>query len=108
MKKSQAPVVVMVIMFLLLGVSSGNKILKGSKAMNLCNMSEDDLKICKPSVTKPNPVDPTLDCCTALSKADLTCLCSYKNSMVLPMYGIDPDLAMQLPAKCSLTPPTTC
>ncbi|KAF9606067.1 hypothetical protein IFM89_023090 [Coptis chinensis] len=105
MEKSQALVVV-VMLVVLFGVS-GNKI-TSSKALILCNLNQDDLITCKPAVTKPNPVDPTSDCCTALTKANLTCLCSYKNSMVLPLYGIDPDLAMKLPEKCSLTPPTTC
>ncbi|OVA08685.1 Bifunctional inhibitor/plant lipid transfer protein/seed storage helical domain [Macleaya cordata] len=77
--------------------------------MTLCNMTQDDLVTCKPAVTKSNPpVDPSMACCTALSKADFTCLCSYKNSMVLPSFGIDPDLAMQLPVKCKLSSSTKC
>ncbi|KAJ8899297.1 hypothetical protein K2173_018271 [Erythroxylum novogranatense] len=80
-----------------------------SWALTLCNMTEDGLTACKPSVTTPNPVDPpSADCCQALSTADLTCLCSYRNSMMLPSLGIDPVLAVGLPAKCNLTPPPNC
>ncbi|XP_031113450.1 putative lipid-transfer protein DIR1 [Ipomoea triloba] len=75
---------------------------------SLCNMSDDGLQACKPSVTPPNPVEPTAACCTALSAADLPCLCSQKGSPMLSFLGIDPDLAMALPNKCGLTPPTNC
>lgn len=83
-------------------------VFEGARALTLCNMTDDGLEACKPSVTPPNPVDPTAECCKALSGADLKCLCSYKNSMVLPSLGIDPNLAMGLPAKCNLTPPADC
>lgn len=79
-----------------------------SEGFKLCNMSEDDLITCKPAVSKPAPVDPSPECCKALLGADLTCLCSYKNSPTLTLLGIDPDLAMALPAKCNLTPPPQC
>ena len=82
--------------------------LKGSKGISLCNMSEDGLMACKPSVTQPNPVDPTPECCNAISGADLKCLCSYKNSAELPLLGIDPTLATSLPAKCNITTPVDC
>ncbi|KAK7256164.1 hypothetical protein RIF29_29601 [Crotalaria pallida] len=80
-----------------------------SKSMSLCNMSEDGLNACKPSVTQPNPVDPpSPQCCQAITGADLNCLCSYKNSPELPLLGIDPTLATSLPVKCNLTPPANC
>ncbi|KAK9280724.1 hypothetical protein L1049_003612 [Liquidambar formosana] len=82
--------------------------LQGSRGLSLCGVNEDGLMACKPSVTKPDPVEPSPECCEAISGADLTCLCSYKNSVMLPALGIDPDLAMELPAKCNLTPPTEC
>ncbi|KAI8548794.1 hypothetical protein RHMOL_Rhmol07G0301700 [Rhododendron molle] len=53
-------------------------VIGGSEALELCNMKEDGLNACKPTVTQPNPVDPTPPCCEALSGADLTCLCGYK------------------------------
>ncbi|KAL2337520.1 hypothetical protein Fmac_011966 [Flemingia macrophylla] len=80
---------------------------KGSKGLTLCNMGEDGLEACKPAVTPP-PIDPSPECCKALEGADLKCLCSYKNSSVLPYLGIDPTLATSLPAKCNLTPPPDC
>ncbi|CAM8935139.1 unnamed protein product [Rhodiola kirilowii] len=78
-------------------------------AYSLCNMNEEGLNACKPSVTKdPAPVDPSEECCEALKGADLTCLCSYRNSMILPSLGIDPELAMGLPSKCNLAAPEGC
>ncbi|XP_058093522.1 putative lipid-transfer protein DIR1 [Magnolia sinica] len=82
--------------------------LVGAHAVSLCGMTEDDLDECRPAVSGSEPSDPTEACCTALSKADLTCLCGYKESPVLPMLGIKPELAMQLPSKCNLTPPAQC
>ncbi|KAL8531103.1 hypothetical protein ACS0TY_007930 [Phlomoides rotata] len=79
----------------------------GATAVSVCNVTEDGLRACKPSVTQPNPVPPTPECCNAISGADMKCLCSYKNSFVLPSLGIDPDLALALPAKCNL-PPAPC
>lgn len=78
------------------------------KGLSLCNINEDGLLACKPSVSGPNPVDPSPECCNALSGADLDCLCSYKNSAELPLLGIDPTLAIGLPAKCNLTTPANC
>ncbi|KAK6259699.1 hypothetical protein SCA6_014173 [Theobroma cacao] len=72
---------------------------EGSRAMTLCDIDDKGLADCKPSVTQPNPVDPSPDCCEALKGADLACLCSYKNSMWLPSFGIDPMLALSLPPK---------
>ncbi|XP_052170963.1 putative lipid-transfer protein DIR1 [Diospyros lotus] len=80
----------------------------GLKSVELCDMNEEGVMACKPSVTEPNPVDPSPECCQALSAANLTCLCDYKNSLLLPSLGIDPQLAMALPAKCNLTPPPNC
>ncbi|XP_060206629.1 putative lipid-transfer protein DIR1 [Lycium barbarum] len=73
-----------------------------SQAQGICNVSGEGLMSCKPSVTPPNPSAPTAQCCSALAKADMGCLCAYKNSQWLPSLGIDPKLAMQLPEKCKL------
>ncbi|KAF6145838.1 hypothetical protein GIB67_028833 [Kingdonia uniflora] len=94
----------MIMVFLLFA----DQMLIKSNSFTLCNLSKDDLISCKPSVTEESPVDPTSQCCSAMSKADLPCLCGYKNSMFLPSLGIDPAMAMQLPVKCKLIPPTTC
>lgn len=80
----------------------------GAKAISLCNVTEDGFTACKPSVTPPNPVPPSPECCNAVSGADFKCLCSYKNSFMLPSLGIDPDLALALPAKCNLPSPSEC
>ncbi|KAM7264773.1 hypothetical protein ACFE04_002456 [Oxalis oulophora] len=87
---------------------SRNDIL-GSEAVSLCNINDAGVNACKPAVTQHDPpVDPSADCCKALKGADLTCLCSYKNSPMLPMLGIEPGLAMALPKKCGFTPPPSC
>ncbi|KAL8232951.1 hypothetical protein R6Q57_002729 [Mikania cordata] len=75
------------------------------QAVEICNMTEDGLVACRPSVTPPNPVDPTPDCCKAVAGADMKCLCSYRDSSMLPSFGIDPVLAVGLPTKCSLPAP---
>ncbi|CAA0805980.1 Bifunctional inhibitor/lipid-transfer protein/seed storage 2S albumin superfamily protein [Striga hermonthica] len=77
-------------------------------AFSVCNVTEEGLEACKPSVTQPSPVPPSTECCHAVSGADLKCLCSYRNSFMLPALGIDPDLALALPAKCNLPPPADC
>ncbi|KAJ0988956.1 hypothetical protein J5N97_007312 [Dioscorea zingiberensis] len=74
----------------------------------ICNMSKDGLDSCKPAASGSTPTEPSQECCEALADADLQCLCSYKNSVWLPVYGIDPDLAMQLPEKCNLKLPQDC
>ena len=79
-----------------------------SDAQTICNVSVNNLMSCKPAVTKPNPARPIRTCCSAVSHADLGCLCSYKRSNLLPSLGIDPKLAMQLPAKCKLPHPPRC
>ena len=76
----------------------------------VCDMNNDDFMACQPAAaatTNPTP-DPSEECCTTLKKADLKCLCSYKNSPWLSLYNIDPKRAMELPAKCGLTPPSNC
>lgn len=80
-----------------------------SVAMDVCGVSDDGLTACKPWVTNPCPTDvPPTACCDGLSKADFGCLCNYKHSLLLPSLGIDPDLALALPAKCSLPNTPSC
>ncbi|XP_057964139.1 putative lipid-transfer protein DIR1 [Malania oleifera] len=79
-----------------------------SLALEVCNVSEQGLLSCKPAVTQPNPQPPTHQCCQALSGANLTCLCQYKNSFILPSLGINPALALALPARCNITTSAEC
>ncbi|KAH6773392.1 hypothetical protein C2S52_003722 [Perilla frutescens var. hirtella] len=88
-----------VFLVIIIGVANGQMI---------CNMSVAGLMACKPSATPPNPPEPSAMCCSALSHANMTCLCNFKNSKVLPSLGIDPKLAIQLPQKCKLPHPETC
>lgn len=78
-----------------------------ANAQTLCRMTKEDLKACEPSVNGPNPAPPSAPCCSALSNADMQCLCLFKNSRLLNLYGIDPNLALALPSKCNL-PQTRC
>ncbi|XP_057771083.1 putative lipid-transfer protein DIR1 [Salvia miltiorrhiza] len=91
--------IVSVVMLVILGVA---------EAQTVCNMTVAGLMACKPSATAPHPPPPSAACCSALSGADMKCLCSYKNSKVLPSLGIDPGLAMQLPQKCQIPHPPKC
>lgn len=97
----------MLVVVLMIAITS-NEVVKVANAQSICNASVSDLMACKSSVTAPNPTPPSASCCSVLSHADLSCLCSYKNSNVLPSLGIDPKLAMQLPAKCKLPHPANC
>lgn len=92
----RAPVMVLLVLVVVIG---------GLQAAEICDMTEDGLMACKPSVTTEKPVDPSPECCKAVSGADKKCLCSYKDSVVLPALGIDPRLALGLPAKCNLPAP---
>ncbi|KAL3850464.1 hypothetical protein ACJIZ3_012346 [Penstemon smallii] len=83
-------------------------VLEVANAMTLCNVTEDGLTACKPSVTPPNPAPPSPECCDAAMGADWKCLCSYRNSFMLPSLGIDPDLALALPNKCNQPSPGEC
>lgn len=81
----------------------------GGGGRAICNMSQEGFDACKPSVSSPNPLPPSLVCCTALANADLQCLCLFKNArMLLQAYGVDPTLALELPAKCNLAPNFHC
>ncbi|KAF7840918.1 putative lipid-transfer protein DIR1 [Senna tora] len=103
-------VVIMVIATMSLG--SEPKLAHGQ---GLCRMTKEGLKACKPSVVAsgqdPLP-PPNAPCCSALSNADLQCLCNFKDSgFLISFYNIDPDKAMALPIKtqeslCKLRKPS--
>ncbi|KAL6912026.1 hypothetical protein ACP4OV_000831 [Aristida adscensionis] len=79
-------------------------------ARAVCNMSNEQFMSCQPAAAKTTDpaTKPSDACCAALAKADLGCLCSYKNSPWMSVYNIDPQRAMALPAKCGLPAPTNC
>lgn len=79
-----------------------------AQVTDICGVPYDDLVKCRPSVTPPDPTPPTSECCATLKMADLSCLCSYKNSPLLPILNIDPNLAVALPAQCGLQLPPDC
>ncbi|BFG15629.1 hypothetical protein Pyn_27007 [Prunus yedoensis var. nudiflora] len=97
-----------VVALVLVALASNGGFVQVCDAQNICNVSMNGLMTCRPAVTAPNPAPPTTACCSALSHADMGCLCSYKNSNLLPSLGIDPNLALQLPAKCRLPHPANC
>ncbi|KAJ8476369.1 hypothetical protein OPV22_020096 [Ensete ventricosum] len=76
---------------------------------SLCKMTEKGMVACLPSVTGgASPAPPSDRCCSALSRADLPCLCRYKDSPVLSQVGVKPELAKQLLARCKLGLPGEC
>ncbi|XP_068666712.1 putative lipid-transfer protein DIR1 [Aristolochia californica] len=89
---------------MLLVVVIGGEVVR-SNADGFCDITQEGLYACKPSVSGPKPVTPSEACCKALKGANMPCLCSYKNKNILQIFGIDPKLAMDLPAKCHLPPP---
>ncbi|KAI5649136.1 hypothetical protein M9H77_35141 [Catharanthus roseus] len=67
---------------------------------NICGITIDQLMTCKSAVESPDSI-PSADCCSALKKVHPpTCLCQYQSS--LAAFGIDKNLAMQIPEKCQL------
>ncbi|XP_031473450.1 putative lipid-transfer protein DIR1 [Nymphaea colorata] len=77
-------------------------------AFTICSMEAGEFYGCLPAIRGPSPSPPSSDCCNAIKRADLNCLCSYKDSALLPSFGVDPKLAMALPRKCNLVPPPAC
>ncbi|XP_009339897.2 putative lipid-transfer protein DIR1 [Pyrus x bretschneideri] len=108
MEGARQKLVVVLAAVVLVAIAGNGGFVHVVNAQNICNVSVSDLMSCRPAVTSPNPAPPTKACCAALSHANLSCLCSYKNSSVLPSLGIDPNLALQLPAKCKLPHPANC
>ncbi|VAH51472.1 unnamed protein product [Triticum turgidum subsp. durum] len=77
----------------------------------ICGMSNDEFKLCQPAAAVNNPTEsPSAECCAALGKANLSCICRYKGiaGIWLRMYHIDANCAMALPEKCGLTMPNNC
>lgn len=88
-------VVMMIVMVMVMKMTSGDP--------GLCKMTKDGLEACRPSAASgQNAPPPTKECCSALSNADLQCLCRFKGSGLLSFYGIDPDKAMALPISCNI------
>ncbi|KAJ7978392.1 Protease inhibitor/seed storage/lipid transfer protein family protein [Quillaja saponaria] len=95
-------VVIVALMFLVTCQLMANA---AETSFSVCRMTKEGFKACMPSVSGQNPSSPSKECCSALSNADIQCLCFFKGSRMLAAYGIDPDLALQLPAKCNLVRP---
>jgi hypothetical protein len=77
----------------------------------ICGLSNDEFKLCQPAAAVDNPTDsPSSECCAALGKANLSCICRYKGvaGVWLRMYHIDAARAMALPGKCGLAMPSNC
>jgi hypothetical protein len=86
---------------MLLTIANVTMLVNGDQTF--CHTTKAGLDSCKPYVNGDNSVDkqnPSSDCCSVIAKADLQCLCRYKN--YLPLYGIDPEQAMKLPVNCKL------
>ncbi|KAK1313008.1 hypothetical protein QJS10_CPA06g01094 [Acorus calamus] len=95
----------MVLVMVLVGLVVG----RGVESQTLCNMSMGELVACRPYVSRPPARGkPASLCCSGLKKADWGCLCTYRNNNMLSYYGVDPNLALQLPSKCGLPAPPPC
>lgn len=80
-----------------------------ANSMTICNMTREERKSCEPYVTGENNFrKPSRACCSATANADLECICSYKDSGLLYLYGIDPKQALELPQKCKLKVSVHC
>ncbi|WOL11055.1 hypothetical protein Cni_G19816 [Canna indica] len=96
--------VLLVVVFL---ISSAVE-LAGTKE-SLYNVNNRGFIACMSCMTGASPgPTPSKRCCIALSRADLPCLCKYKDSPVLSQMGIRPDLAKQVSTKCKLSILTEC
>lgn len=99
---------ILAVFLLMVAVTTEVKLVHIADAQTICNMSGQELMSCRPAVTPPNPSAPSPVCCNALKHADIPCFCSYKNSNWLSPFGIDPNLALQLPEKCNFPRPANC
>ncbi|KAL6125152.1 hypothetical protein ACLB2K_073212 [Fragaria x ananassa] len=54
---------------------------------------------CRPAVIPFSPIPPSETCCTALKALGQPCLCVLVNGP--PISGVDRNMAIQLPEKCS-------
>lgn len=69
---------------------------------HICNVTIAELAECLPAITGKSPPEPSDDCCKALRKSDLHCLCKHKSQLS------NPSKAMELPGKCGLELPHEC
>ncbi|XP_016473974.1 putative lipid-transfer protein DIR1 [Nicotiana tabacum] len=72
----------------------------------ICRVTINELAECLPAVMGQKPPPPTADCCAALRKADLRCMCNKKSE--LGQLGINPAAAMKLPKQCKINVPHGC
>ncbi|KAM7266320.1 hypothetical protein ACFE04_004217 [Oxalis oulophora] len=54
---------------------------------------------CRPSVAPFSPIPPTEACCSSIKALGQPCLCVLVNGP--PISGVDRNMALQLPDKCS-------
>ncbi|GAB2282409.1 hypothetical protein Dimus_016954 [Dionaea muscipula] len=74
--------------------------------MVICGVDVLTLIPCQNAVSKSGASPPTKECCTALSNIpNIKCFCKYITSPILPLLGIDPHKALDLPVKCHLPSP---
>ena len=103
MAKAQALAALLLAMVVALAAIEG--------AHAICGMANEDFKLCQASASANVPTDsPSAECCAALGKADLGCICRYRGvaGIWMRIYHIDPSRAMALPGKCGLTMPSNC
>ncbi|EYU42633.1 hypothetical protein ABFS82_14G112600 [Erythranthe guttata] len=112
MTASQIAVRALFIAFVVIAASAVSGMAKAASSDDngLCGMSQDELFECKPAVAAGSaiPPPPSAACCTALTHANATCFCTFKNNKYLPLFGINSTRAMQLPSKCDPTQIAHC
>ncbi|GAB2234245.1 hypothetical protein Droror1_Dr00003489 [Drosera rotundifolia] len=97
MKRTINLAMVLVALFAVMGISRGD---------DFCGVDRDNfLNACRPAATRGRTAPPSPVCCNAISKVNLSCLCTYKTSPFLPTFGLDPTLTLAIPVKCGLQKP---
>ncbi|GAB4853929.1 hypothetical protein Ancab_018138 [Ancistrocladus abbreviatus] len=96
-----------VVVALLLAIVIGDAT-RVAKGMTICGVNRDELYTCLPAAAAGNPAPPSPACCKATARANLQCLCSYRNSDIVLALGINLNEAMKVPAKCNVNPTFRC
>lgn len=78
----------------------------GVEGFPICGVDSKELNQCQSAVTGKALKPPTKQCCNVLRRANLSCLCGYKE--LLPSMGIQPKYAFALPRKCGIAKPPVC
>ncbi|CAM6083410.1 unnamed protein product [Calypogeia fissa] len=95
------PPVMSGLLLLFLSLTNG-----GSKGVSGCDtaLTITQLMPCLPAV-KANPQPPSQQCCRLINNTPADCLCDCLKSPMAKLGGVDLEIALQLPRKCSRVVP---